>query len=124
MLRRERMDGLMSGVNLRERSLRYLSSPKLTSHPLRMDGITSLLKKVLIGAIASLSKPEISKPEIQAIARRPTLSLSRELLTFMGGQVKAFTHSRNPIPLGTHPIQIPDFPHGLGEGYIAQSRHA
>ncbi len=51
-------------------------------------------------------------------------SLSRETLFFLGGQVKAITHSRNPIPLGIHPIQMPDFPHSLGEGYIGQSRYS
>ncbi|MCR5884017.1 hypothetical protein LRS03_14615 [Rhizobacter sp. J219] len=51
-------------------------------------------------------------------------SLSRGLLTFLGGQVKAVTHTRNPIPAGLHPVQIPDFPHSLGEGYMAQSRYA
>lgn len=51
-------------------------------------------------------------------------SLSRGLLTYSGGQIKAITHSRNPIPPGIHPIQMPDFPHRLGEGYMAHSRYA
>jgi len=51
-------------------------------------------------------------------------SLGRELLTYPGGQVKAITHSRNPIPAGVHPIQLPDFPHQLGMGYMRQSTYA
>jgi hypothetical protein len=51
-------------------------------------------------------------------------SLSREVLTFFGGQIKAITHSRNPIPIGIHPIQMPDFPHRLGGGYMGQSSYS
>jgi hypothetical protein len=51
-------------------------------------------------------------------------SLGRELLTFLGGEVRAFTHSSNPIPVGLHPVQMPDFPHDLGGRYMGQSRYA
>lgn len=51
-------------------------------------------------------------------------NLGREQLTYPGGQIKAITHSRNPIPAGAHPIQIPDFPHELGMGYISESTYA
>jgi hypothetical protein len=51
-------------------------------------------------------------------------NLTKELITFPGGRVKAVTHTRNPIPAGTYPIQIPDFPHQLGTGYITQSSYA
>ncbi len=49
---------------------------------------------------------------------------AKELITYPGGQVKTVTHTRNPIPAGAHPIQIPDFPHQLGGGYMAQSSYA
>lgn len=59
---------------------------------------------------------------------RATASLQfnpvKELITYPGGQVKAVTHTRNPIPVGVNPIQIPDFPHQLGAGYMAQSTYA
>lgn len=52
-------------------------------------------------------------------------SLSKELLIYSGGQVKAITHSGDhPVPLGMHPIQIPDFPHTWGVDYMAQSPYA
>lgn len=55
---------------------------------------------------------------------RLEFSLSREQLSFAGGQVRAITDPRNPITVGTHPIQIPDFPHEGGSGYLSQSRFA
>lgn len=51
-------------------------------------------------------------------------SLGRKLLTYPGGQVTAHTHERNPIPVATHPVQIPDFPHPLGTGYIDKTPYA
>ena len=51
-------------------------------------------------------------------------SRSRALLTFSGREVKAITDSSNPIPLGTHPVQMPDFPHRWGEQYLTKSRYA
>ena len=51
-------------------------------------------------------------------------SLSRRILIFSGGQVKAFTDSDNPIDIGNHPVQIPDFPHRWGADYMGQSRYA
>ncbi|NRF69436.1 hypothetical protein HLB44_20760 [Aquincola sp. S2] len=57
-------------------------------------------------------------------AARVEFSLSRQLLSFPGGQARAITDAANPIPLGTHPIQLPDFPHELGAGYMSQSRFA
>lgn len=51
-------------------------------------------------------------------------SLSKELLTFHGGQVKAITHPSQPIPSGPHPVQIPDFPHEKGAVYLGQTPYA
>lgn len=50
--------------------------------------------------------------------------LSRKLVSYSGGQVSAITDANNPVPVGSHPIQIPDFPHELGAGYTAQSPYA
>lgn len=33
------------------------------------------------------------------------------------GPIEAFTYPSNPVPLGTHAIEIPDAPHGLGLDY-------
>jgi hypothetical protein len=51
-------------------------------------------------------------------------NLSKQELTYPGGKVSAVTYDRNPILPGTHPIQIPDFPHQLGASYVSRSRYA
>jgi hypothetical protein len=51
-------------------------------------------------------------------------SLSKETLTFLGEKVTAIMYDEKPIPMGTHPIQIPDFPHTGGNSYLGQSRYA
>ncbi len=51
-------------------------------------------------------------------------SLSKGLLTYSGGKVKAITGRDRPIPVGAHPIQIPDFPHNAPDAYTRQSRYA
>ncbi len=40
------------------------------------------------------------------------------------GPLDATTDSRNPIPNGTHPIQLPDYPHDLGRGYLSDASKA
>ncbi len=65
-------------------------------------------------------------------ARRPeyrgpallTFSASKKTLTYAQGTVKAFTEARNPIPVGAHPIQIPDHPHSIGMGYLGATPYA
>lgn len=51
-------------------------------------------------------------------------SLADELITYPGGRIDAITHAANPVPPGTHPIQMPDFPHSLGIGYLSRSPFA
>jgi hypothetical protein len=51
-------------------------------------------------------------------------SLSKELLTYQGGQVKAITHPLQPPPLSSHPVQIPDFAHDKGIAYLGQTPYA
>lgn len=51
-------------------------------------------------------------------------NVSKQLLTYPGGQVKAITDPDNPIGGGLHPIQIPDFPHEFGASYMSQSHYA
>lgn len=50
--------------------------------------------------------------------------IARQLLTYPGGQVKAITDIEKPIAVGTHPLQIPDFPHNGGIGYLVYSPYA
>ena len=51
-------------------------------------------------------------------------SLSRKILTYPGGRTRAFTDGNNPIKSGTHPIQIPDFPHPSDQRYLSQTIYA
>ena len=54
-----------------------------------------------------------------------TFNITKELLIYPGGQVKAVTDTANPISDSkSHPIQIPDFPHERGMGYLAHSEYA
>lgn len=54
-------------------------------------------------------------------AARLSFSLSGESLSYPGGTIKAITSPHNPIPIGIHPIQIPDFPHMGGANYMSRS---
>ena len=51
-------------------------------------------------------------------------SVSSQMLSFPGGQVRAITDAGNPVATGTHPVQIPDFPHEGGAGYLGRTRYA
>ncbi|WMD22368.1 hypothetical protein RAS12_08315 [Achromobacter seleniivolatilans] len=57
-------------------------------------------------------------------AARLSFSLNGELLTYPGGRIKAITSETNSIPVGTYPIQIPDFPHPGGSNYTSRSDYA
>ena len=50
--------------------------------------------------------------------------LSKGELHYSGGVARAKTDLDNPIPVGTHPIQIPDFVHGKGAHYAGRSPYA
>ena len=52
-------------------------------------------------------------------------SLTAGKVSYAGSSVKAITApGASAIAAGTYPIQIPDFPHELGAGYLPQSRYA
>jgi hypothetical protein len=51
-------------------------------------------------------------------------SRSRKQLLYPCGRITAITSTENPISLGFHPIQIPDFPHESGLDYLVKSRYA
>ncbi len=50
--------------------------------------------------------------------------LSKKELIYQGGRAPAITSSSRPVPIGSHPIQIPDFPHAGGAIYAGQSPYA
>jgi len=66
---------------------------------------------------------KIGSPSYRPPARL-TFSISKKKLSFPGGEIKAITVSRNPPPLGTIPIQIPDFLHIMGAAYQVHSLYA
>jgi hypothetical protein len=51
-------------------------------------------------------------------------SLSKRQLTYKGGTINAVTDATNPVPVGTYPIQIPDFPHQWGNIYLHKTDYA
>jgi hypothetical protein len=52
-------------------------------------------------------------------------AIGAQELSYLGKTVKAITASgASVIPVGTHPIQLPDFPHLLGSGYLTHSLYA
>jgi len=53
-----------------------------------------------------------------------TFKISTSLLKTPIGDIQAVTDSINPIPTGVYPIQLPDFPHDLGESYLDQATKA
>lgn len=55
---------------------------------------------------------------------RLSFSISARRLKYPGGEAEAKTDPGNPIPIGTHPIQIFDFPHRIGARYAAQTPYA
>lgn len=52
-------------------------------------------------------------------------AIGTQKLSGFGITVKAITApGASAVPIGIHPIQLPDFPHELGSGYINQSPYA
>ncbi len=54
-------------------------------------------------------------------AARVVLTLSTNTLTCGTLSIGATMDPSNPIPLGEHPIQLPDFPHDKGKKYMDES---
>lgn len=81
------------------------------------------------GREASVTRPASgsylldSFPRLQGITC--TFDLSAQQLTVAGlGTFSAITDPGNPVPRGTHALEIPYEVHGLGRGYLNQSRYA
>jgi len=79
------------------------------------EGVHAGKRCSVVGGYLKFGNPGY-KPEA-----RLSFSLSRELLSWSGHQIRAITSSLNAVPLGTHPIQIPDFPHTGGAHYMSRS---
>lgn len=52
-------------------------------------------------------------------AAKLVFNIAKGEVTYGGGGVKAITSLDMPIPKGTHPIQIPDYPHRIGRTYLS-----
>ena len=105
-------------------SIAEYTKVQLTAQRSGRDHFTPI-EGVLAGIPCSVVAGNLSKnaPEYGGPARL-TFNLTRQRLNYPGGFVRAITDPRNPIPVGTHPIQMPDFPHGLGAGYSGQTPYA
>jgi hypothetical protein len=58
-------------------------------------------------------------------AARLEFNITTGKLSFPGGILDAITgKGSEAIPLGSHPIQIPDFPHDIGSTYLGKSQYA
>jgi hypothetical protein len=52
-----------------------------------------------------------------------TFNKRRGTLATPVGTLNAITDTGNPIRAGSYPIQLPDFPHGIGAGYASQAKY-
>ncbi len=52
-------------------------------------------------------------------AAKLVFNIAKGEVTYGGGVAKAITHPDSPTPKGTHPIQIPDYPHRAGDTYLS-----
>lgn len=52
------------------------------------------------------------------------LDLSKGALRCESLQIGAQVDPSNPLPVGQHPVQLPDFPHNKGIKYLDESRYA
>ena len=57
-------------------------------------------------------------------AARVTVDITKKELTYGGKKAGITVHGSKPPKIGTHNIQIPDFPHGLGRGYLGKTKYA
>lgn len=72
------------------------------------------------GSSSWLGKPRpVYKKEVSLTFKKGEGNLTTPI-----GTLKAITDSGNPIPNGVYPIQLPDFPHDLGSGYVSQASKA
>ena len=53
-----------------------------------------------------------------------TFDKSTGVMTTPVGNLKTKTDPTNPISNGSHPIQLPDFPHSLGSSYVSRASKA
>lgn len=83
------------------------------------------MEGVYAGRRLSVKSGHLNKgrPEYRGAAHL-RFELSREVLHYPGGEIRAITYDDGPIPLGTHPIQLPDFPHDKGRHYLGNSAYA
>lgn len=72
------------------------------------------------GGVSFILQGSIHRGPAELIFNRTTQKLEvRSVGTF-----NAETSPRNPTPLGTHEIEMPDAPHGLGQDYLGNSKYS
>ena len=64
-----------------------------------------------------------ARPEYRCAAQL-RFHCSFEILQYPGGEIAAATCGERPIPVGVHPIQLPDLPHDHGRRHLGVSAYA
>ena len=85
----------------------------------------TILEGVYKGKKASVKTGNLGGVSISTGPAKLIFDISKSLLTYGGSSTaKAITSVRNPIGKGTHKIQLPDFPHPIGNDYLRKSVYA
>lgn len=88
-----------------------------------------VLEGVFLGKKFSISRKNgisfIEKDNIHKSAANLTFDISSKTIEVVGlGIFGAITESSNPVPVGTHDVEIPDAPHGLGDSYLDEAKYS
>lgn len=96
------------------------------NHTRRVSGRDEfeVLEGAYSGQTGSVTAKSASDSHLQAGmsykgAAAVTLRKTARKLTYGSTEIEAFTHDANPLPSGSHEIQIPDAPHAGGASYGA-----
>ncbi len=85
----------------------------------------TILEGVHKGKEASVKVNNLGTSTVYLPPARLTFNLAKEELRYGTGKVaSAITDEYNPIPKGSNKIQLPDFPHDLGSGYLGISTYS
>jgi hypothetical protein len=82
------------------------------------------------GKAASAKRPSATQSHLSssrpAYRRAATLTfnIAAGSVNWGGASLKAITHHLNPVSVGIHPLQLPDFPHDLGLPYLDRTPYA
>ena len=85
----------------------------------------TILEGVYKGKKASVKAGNLGDVSITTGPAKLIFDIDKSLLTYGGSSTaKAITSEVNPISKGSHKIQLPDFPHPIGNNYLGKSAYA